>query len=247
MAAILATVFGGIGFAQLCFFGWAFGLAAMILGMVSLARLRRDPYLTGQAMAVIGIGLGAVPVIWTVACTVALLAATRNTVNMLGDVARTATQPEPLLRPDDPDAMPVATPSLTSGTDVVIHWKSDTGGQLIGELENHTSRTLKNVYVRASIASPRIRSGFYVGDTESLTHPMPVWHYEGQETHTEPNGGVMTESVNSRSIPPGERGGFTLLGATQGNIRSVSVYRADPNAAASPLEVLSVETDIEPH
>ena len=59
--AVLAMVFGVLGLVFFCLFGWAFGLVGVVLGIVSLVRIRQHPELDGAPLAIAGIGLSVIP------------------------------------------------------------------------------------------------------------------------------------------------------------------------------------------
>lgn len=65
VCAILSLVLGIAAGLLLCFFGWIPGVGAVLLGAVSLARQHRDPWLSGQGMAIAGIVFGIVAVAWS--------------------------------------------------------------------------------------------------------------------------------------------------------------------------------------
>ena len=75
VCSVLSVVFGGVSVALFCFFGWVFGLAAVVLGIVGLVRQKSNPALSGAPMAVIGIVLGAIPLAITLYLWVVLLLA----------------------------------------------------------------------------------------------------------------------------------------------------------------------------
>lgn len=61
--AILSVVFGGLGIGLMCF-GWFFAIPGLILGIISMVRIRSNPRLSGMPMAITGTALSAVPIAW---------------------------------------------------------------------------------------------------------------------------------------------------------------------------------------
>lgn len=62
--ATLSVVFGVLGLLFFCLWGWVFGIVGLTLGIVSLVRLRRNPRLDGMPVAVAGIALSSIPVLF---------------------------------------------------------------------------------------------------------------------------------------------------------------------------------------
>lgn len=60
--AVMSIIFGTLSLLLFCFFGWLFGLAGLILGIVSLQRLKQHDQLTGAPMAITGIVLSSLAV-----------------------------------------------------------------------------------------------------------------------------------------------------------------------------------------
>ena len=59
VCAILSLVFGIMGlFSFCCILSWFADIAALVLGGVSISRIKGDPNLDGKSMAIIGIVLG---------------------------------------------------------------------------------------------------------------------------------------------------------------------------------------------
>lgn len=72
VCAILSVVFGAVSLLFFCVGGWYFAVAGLVLGLVSLARLRNNPRLTGLPMAIIGVILSSVPLAWALIVIMAL-------------------------------------------------------------------------------------------------------------------------------------------------------------------------------
>ncbi len=68
--AIISVVLGAVAIpADVAFLaGMPIGLAAIILGVISLVKIRRNPDLTGKVPAIIGIALGGTALLLGTAC-----------------------------------------------------------------------------------------------------------------------------------------------------------------------------------
>lgn len=77
--AIMSAVLGILSLLFFCWFGWIFGLGGIALGVISLIRLRSRPYLDGAPIAITGIVLSIVPVVFNLWWMAAFMQAASTT------------------------------------------------------------------------------------------------------------------------------------------------------------------------
>lgn len=89
--AVLSAVIGGLSLAFLYRFGWLFSIVSIVLGVISLGRIRANPQLSGRGMAILGTALSVPALIWAAYSATSWV----GTVAQAGGTTSPAYQPTP--------------------------------------------------------------------------------------------------------------------------------------------------------